>query len=418
MTQLSSLARRLGRLADEIDAHGSIAGVTHVPGRIEAARRELLELADEIQIRVRDGPLFLEEHQYHVFACLRWLLHFNIFQHIPQDSTPITYPQLATLASVPAGRLRSVVRMAMTSGLFVEQQPGCVSHNQLSLSFAQDESLGDWATFIIRYGQPSAAAFTEATARWGDSQALDQTAQNIALDTDLPYFEAIKQREGAVDEFARYMSAIQKGSCLRHDHVVRGIDWVKLFGEKAHVVDVGGSTGGVSASLAEAYPFFTFTVQDLPETTRLGPAAMASLPEDLSRRISFQEHDFFTAQPTPADVYLVRLILHDWPREEAILILSHLSSSLQTQCKPGSRILIMDTVLPAPGAVPLSREAKLRCRDMTMLASFNSGERELEEWEALLAELSKVQVVNSRLVKATGVNVVLERRIMETGSNM
>ncbi|KAF4592449.1 S-adenosyl-L-methionine-dependent methyltransferase [Ophiocordyceps camponoti-floridani] len=363
MTQLSSLARRLGRLADEIDGYGPVAGVTTLPVGIEAARRELLELAEEIQ--------------YHVFACLRWLLHFNIFQHMPRDSTAISYTRLATLASVPEGKLRSVVRMAMTSGLFTEQEAGFPSHNRLSLSFAVDESLRDWAAFIIRYGQPSAAAFTEATVRWGDSQALDQTAQNIALDTDLGYFDAIKQREGAVDEFARYMSAIQKGSCLRHDHVVRGIDWVKRFGERAHVVDVGGSTGGVSASLAGAYPLFTFTVQDLPETTRLGPAAMASLPEDISRRISFEEHDFFTAQPTPADVYLVRLILHDWPREEAKLILSRLSTSLQKQCKPGSLILIMETVLPAPATVPPWREAKLRCRDMTMLASFNSGEREL-----------------------------------------
>ena len=45
-----------------------------------------------------------------------------------------------------------------------------------------------------------------------------------------------------------------------------------------------------------------------------------------------------------------------------------------------SRIIIMDTVLPKPGSVPVSVERIARARDMTMLQAFNSKERDLDDW--------------------------------------
>ena len=44
----------------------------------------------------------------------------------------------------------------------------------------------------------------------------------------------------------------------------------------------------------------------------------------------------------------------------------------------------MDSVLPPPGSVPSTQESMLRVRDLTMMQSFNSGERELSDWEELL----------------------------------
>lgn len=74
------------------------------------------------------------------------------------------------------------------------------------------------------------------------------------------------------------------------------------------------------------------------------------------------------------------MIIHDWPAAEAILILKHLIQSM----KPKGRIIIMDTVLPAPGSVPKTQEAVLRVRDLTMLQAHNSNERELGDWIQLL----------------------------------
>ncbi len=44
----------------------------------------------------------------------------------------------------------------------------------------------------------------------------------------------------------------------------------------------------------------------------------------------------------------------------------------------------MDSVLPAPGSVPSTVERLVRVRDLTMMQNFNSCERDLGDWEALL----------------------------------
>ena len=44
----------------------------------------------------------------------------------------------------------------------------------------------------------------------------------------------------------------------------------------------------------------------------------------------------------------------------------------------------MDTVLPRPGSVPATQEASLRVRDLSMMQTFNSKEREMEDWIGLL----------------------------------
>ena len=46
----------------------------------------------------------------------------------------------------------------------------------------------------------------------------------------------------------------------------------------------------------------------------------------------------------------------------------------------------MDTVLPIPGSISAAEEALLRVRDLTMIQTFNSKERELGEFEELFEQ--------------------------------
>jgi 6-hydroxytryprostatin B O-methyltransferase len=99
-----------------------------------------------------------------------------------------------------------------------------------------------------------------------------------------------------------------------------------------------------------------------------------------SSRLQFHAHDFFQPQPVSgAGVYLLRMILHDWPGEDAARILANLVPAMSNR----SRILVMDIILPAPGSIPVSRERILRSRDMTMMQVFNSHERGLDDWKGV-----------------------------------
>lgn len=146
--------------------------------------------------------------------------------------------------------------------------------------------------------------------------------------------------------------------------------------------------------LAKTFPHLDFVVQDLPANADSGrKAAAESLPAEVVSRLTFQAHDFTQPQPVRgADVYLFRMILHDWPDDEAVKILRHIVAAMN---KADSRLVIMDTVLPMPGSVPVSVERIVRVRDLTMMQAFNSKERDLDDWKGLLvAADSRLQLVN------------------------
>lgn len=90
------------------------------------------------------------------------------------------------------------------------------------------------------------------------------------------------------------------------------------------------------------------------------------------------------------DVFLLRMIIHDWPDADAIEILRNIVGSMK---KDSGRIILMDTVLPAPGTTPRVVESALRVRDLAMMETHNSNERELEAWKDLLASVDKRLVI-------------------------
>lgn len=149
---------------------------------------------------------------------------------------------------------------------------------------------------------------------------------------------------------------------------------------------MGGSTGTSATELAKAFPHLSFVVQDLDANAESGRKAALSLPAEVASRITFQGHDFTQPQPVQgADVYLLRMILHDWPDDDATEILKNIITAMD---RTKSKLLIMDTVLPKPGSVAVSVERIVRVRDLTMLQAFNSKERDLDDWQSLLALVS------------------------------
>lgn len=134
------------------------------------------------------------------------------------------------------------------------------------------------------------------------------------------------------------------------------------------VVDVGGSHGLIAIELARAYPRLKLVVQDLDAA--IIKDADSKKPADVADRVRFMVHDFLTAQPISAAVYYFRMIFHDWPDKYCVKILRQMIPVLT----PGAKIIINDSVLPAPGTLPWDREAKLRAMDLNMVQIQNAGQ--------------------------------------------
>ncbi|KAF5549287.1 peptide transporter PTR2 [Fusarium mexicanum] len=159
-------------------------------------------------------------------------------------------------------------------------------------------------------------------------------------------------------------------------------DWSKL-GE-ATVVDIGGPSGHDSSTIAQAFPNLKFFVQDLPQ---LQTSFDEQVPAEIKSRVKFEPHDFLQPQNTQGDVYMLKMVLHDWPDKYAAKVLRHLVPNLES----GSRILLVEAVAPPDtAALPFATLGHmLNAADMHMLQFINSQERNLKDWISLLAKVDE-----------------------------
>lgn len=153
-----------------------------------------------------------------------------------------------------------------------------------------------------------------------------------------------------LERFGKAMAGT--GSWEAPGAVLHGFDWGALP-QGSVVVDVGGGIGSTSMLLASAYAELDgedggglrFVIQDRPVVVEMGKKAWsAKCPELLeSGAVQFQVHDFFRPQPvTDAAVFLLRVVLHDWPDAFAQRILLRLREA----AAPHTRLLLADFVLP------------------------------------------------------------------------
>jgi 6-hydroxytryprostatin B O-methyltransferase len=294
----------------------------------------------------------------------------------------------------------------MLNGYFLEPSPGQVAHSAMSLLLASSPSIQDYVGHAIGFSYPVSTKMVEMTERYQGSEAKTETAFNVAFDTPLPMFAWLKGEPEHSERFGRLMGAMKAAPVYSVQHLVNGYSWASLGHGK--VVDVGGSLGHASLAVAERYPDISFVVQDLPEVVEQGKAKTS---DAATEKLEFMPHDFFTEQPVKdADIYLLRQILHDWPDAEATTILKHLVSSM----KPGSKIVIMDQVVPPPGLLPNAQEKAARTIDLVVMSHFNGKQRDMDDWKKIFAAVDEKLVVNNIIVQPGSVLSIIELSMQDT----
>lgn len=299
---------------------------------------------------------------------------FKLAQSFPLNETT-TVAGLANACGMHEADAMRVVRHAVMNRIFLEPRKGVIAHSALSKTIAENPLLQSYIEECCTHPWPAATRAVDAMERWPGSEEPNETAFNLLKGTEDTFFAALSKDVMKSKRFADCMALMQASPGMHTVYTIDHYDW------QAHgaglVVDVGGSHGLVAYELARRFPSMRCIVQDLPEVIAAAPR---SEDPELASRVEFHAHDFFAEQPvTGADVYFLRMILHDWGDKYAVRILRSLIPAL----KKGARVVVNEHVVPESGALGIFQERSLLAFDWVMKQQFNAKERDLGEWRDL-----------------------------------
>jgi len=187
------------------------------------------------------------------------------------------------------------------------------------------------------------------------------------------------------DEGSAFTGAMSNMSTMIAEDVARVLD----TSTAEHVADIGGGSGAIIAALLESNPALRGTILELADVV---PRARTALAErGLSSRCQVVEGDFFKAVP-PADIHILKQIIHDWDDEQSVRILSNCAHSLRRN----GRVILIEYVLPEDG-----RFSYAPLMDLNMLVLLPGCERTAQQY--------------SELFNAAGLRL---NRLIETASPM
>jgi hypothetical protein len=273
---------------------------------------------------------------------------------------PAPVQALAGHVGAHAPSLRRLLRTLAGVGVFTEPQPGIFALTPLgqTLTSGQPGSMRDLA---IMWMETHYAPFAELlhTIRTGQPAAEQLYGE--------PFFAWLSHRPEQAGRFTGAMANLTSGGFKTAAIASLPVDGVRT------IVDVGGADGTVLAAILAAHPHMRGVLFDLPHVITSAPMTLAS--HGVDDRVDCVGGDFFESVPAGADAYLVSVVLHNWPDQQAQRILANIAAAGGS----GARLLMIEFVVP-PGDTPhLSKMS-----DLNMLAMLGGKERTETEWRELL----------------------------------
>jgi len=241
--------------------------------------------------------------------CLRVAATLRIPEHIAAGHVGIA--DLAAAAGCDADALHAVLGHLVSQGVFIEESPGRFACNQAaeqlaSVPFLDLAGIGGrmahtWGTLLdyVRSGQP---AYQQVFGR--------------------PFWEDLAAHPAIGAEFDALMGPAGHGVPDYDVELSDGWEAVRT------IVDVGGGTGAMLASLLRRHPQARGILVDLPGTVARAGPLLESL--GVAGRVTVEGQSFFDPLPFGADLYLLKSVLNDWPDEPTVAILRRCFEAART----------------------------------------------------------------------------------------
>ncbi|PYH99493.1 sterigmatocystin 8-O-methyltransferase precursor [Aspergillus ellipticus CBS 707.79] len=218
--------------------------------------------------------------------------------------------------------------------------------------------------------------------------SVKDTPFQLAMNTELSYFEWLGQNPEVASDFQQWMTLKQKETPNWVDwfdvqgRIIDGFRSDSPDGNNVLLVDIGGGEGHYLHALNEKFPPPSLpgrlVLQDLPHVI----SSIKTPPGGTE----LMAHDFFTSQPVKgARAYYMHYILHDWADEQARTILGHIVDAMEPDY---SRLIINDCVIPDRNC-----DFPTACLSVMMMVLVGAFERSERQWRELLNSVGLTDVV-------------------------
>ena len=286
---------------------------------------------------------------------------------------PKTCSELAQAAGAHARSLYRVMRALASVGIFSELEDGRFDMTPLAA--------------CLQTGVPDSRRFTAIT--FGQeyhvilgsllhSVQTGEAAFNHIYGTG--YFQYLAENPEAAAVFNAFMTETKM---VDYRPVVFAYDYTGL----SKIIDVGGGHGTVLSMILDAYPTAKGVLFDSPSVVEGAKAHIEAA--GLAGRCEVMRGDFFESVPGGGDAYILSQITHDWPDEQAVVLLKNCHRAMAENGK----LVVMDHVI-RPGNAP----SPGKMLDITMMVLLGSQERTEAEFRTLFAaagfRLTKVIYTN------------------------
>lgn len=288
---------------------------------------------------------------------------------------PKSAAALATATGSDPAALYRVLRTLAGVGVFAERPGGEFQNTPLSETLRSDvegsvRSLARWLGHSMHWRVVGDLDHSVRTGR--PSVNKDQP--------DRPPFVVLSQDPSAQAAFNEAMTghSLAAGAAILSAYDFSGYQ---------RILDVGGGHGSLSVMIAKAAPAASIVIFDLPHVVEGAKKNIASA--GLDARVSIAGGSFLEQVPGPADLCVLKFILHLFDDAAATRILSNCRAALA----PGGKLLVSELLVsPGPEGMPA------RMMDLEMLLGTGGRERTEAEFSQLCdaAGLRLVRVIETR----------------------
>jgi hypothetical protein len=268
---------------------------------------------------------------------------------------PEAVEEIAAKTGTRPDMLRRLLNALAGAGFFACDADGRFAHTDLSRLLRADHPLSQRSFVESVFGN-------EHYAAWGD---IEQSLRSGVTAFDHRYGMGVFPYFSEHPEVAALFSEAMTGTTRLMEAVLLASYTPPPF---TLAVDVGGSQGTLLGGLLSRHPEARGIVFDLPDLVAQVRPTIAN------ERIEAIGGDFFKSVPE-ADLYLLKLILHDWTDEQSEAILGNIRAAI----RPGGHVAIIESVLPE---TPAPHPGYLM--DLNMMVMTGGRERTASEFGALL----------------------------------